>query len=277
MNLLTVTQSSSPCFFLYCCKKIMLFNARKHIFCPSFSLLSVGENLDALKKSLLWLMFWPSSSTVSFNTRLRELFKLTWSACDDPNQVSDKDKCFDSTGICWTEWTEWVSAWVFLKGKGAYGWTCQFQNVRPYTLYIFKLNIIFLFQVFLVQSLQSVVSMASECYILTDLVSFKCDEVGLGSRLSERSRTFVTELAYGGTHHEASMNCFLETCSPWLQMHIAEILLANYTDLSVPFEKRHLKSKTLSLEKIVSNATLTQSVTKSNKKILYIRDSVHLW
>ena len=169
-----------------------------------------------------------------------------------------------------------MSAWVFLKGKGAYGWTCQFQNVRPYTLYIFKLNIIFLFQVFLVQSLQSVVSMASECYILTDLVSFKCDEVGLGSRLSERSRTFVTELAYGGTHHEASMNCFLETCSPWLQMHIAEILLANYTDLSVPFEKRHLKCKTLSLEKIVSNATLTQSVTKSNKKILYIRDSVHL-
>ena len=63
-------------------------------------MLSVGENLDALKKSLLWLMFWPSSSTVSFNTHLRELFKLTWSACDDPNQVSDKDKCFDSTGIC---------------------------------------------------------------------------------------------------------------------------------------------------------------------------------
>ena len=153
----------------------------------------------------------------------------------------------------------------FLKGKGAYGWTCQFQNVRPYTLYIFKLNIIFLFQVLLVQSLQSVVSMASECYILTDLVSFKCDEVGLGSRLSERSRTFVTELAYGGTHHEASMNRFLETCSPWLRMHVAEILLANYTDLSVPFEKRHLKSKTLSLEKIVSNAILTQSAT--SKKI----------
>lgn len=126
------------------------------------------------------------------------------------------------------------------------------------------------------QSLQSVVSMASECYILTDLVSFKCDEVGLGSRLSERSRTFVTELAYGGTHHEASMNRFLETCSPWLQMHVAEILLANYSDLSVPFEKRHLKSKTLSLEKIVSNAILTQSVTKSNKRILYIRDSVQL-
>ena len=115
------------------------------------------------------------------------------------------------------------------------------------------------------QSLQSVVSMASECYILTDLVSFKCDEVGLGSRLSERSRTFVTELAYGGTHHEASMKHFLETCSPWLQMHVAEILLANYTDLSVPFEKRHLKSKTLSLEKIVSNAILNQSAT--NKKI----------
>ena len=63
-------------------------------------MLSVGENLDVLKKSLLWLMFWPSSSTVSFNTRLRELFKLTWSAGDDPNQVSDKDKCFDSTCIC---------------------------------------------------------------------------------------------------------------------------------------------------------------------------------
>lgn len=107
--------------------------------------------------------------------------------------------------------------------------------------------------------------MASECYILTDLVSFKCDEVGLGSRLSERSRTFVTELAYGGTHHEASMKHFLETCSTWLQMHIAEILLSNYTDLSVPFEKRHLKSKTLSLEKIVSNTISNQSAT--NRKI----------
>ena len=120
------------------------------------------------------------------------------------------------------------------------------------------------------QSLQSVVSMASECYILTDLVSFKCDEVGLGSRLSERSRTFVTELAYGGTHHEASMKYFLETCSPWLQMHVAEILLANYSDLSVPFEKRHLKSKTLSLEKIVSNAILTQSATNKKNYIFVI-------
>ena len=117
------------------------------------------------------------------------------------------------------------------------------------------------------QSLQSVVSMASECYILTDLVSFKCDEVGLGCRLSERSRTFVTELAYGGTHHEASMKRFLETCPPWLQMHVAEILLANYIDLSVPFEKRHLKSKTLSLEKIVSNTILNQSAPI--KKLIY--------
>lgn len=70
----------------------MLFNERKHIFCPSFSMLSVGENLNVLKKSLLWLMFWPSSSTVSFNTRLRELFKLTWSSCDDPNQVSEQSQ-----------------------------------------------------------------------------------------------------------------------------------------------------------------------------------------
>ena len=117
MNLLTVTQSSSPCFFLYCCKKIVLFNARKHIFCPSFSMLSVGENLDALKKSLLWLMFWPSSSTVSFNTRLRELFKLTWSSCDDPNQVSEQSQMLQYWYLL--NWMNWIGLCLFsfLRGR----------------------------------------------------------------------------------------------------------------------------------------------------------------
>ena len=110
-----------------------------------------------------------------------------------------------------------------------------------------------LFQILVLQSLQSIVAMTSQCYILSDLISMKCTEVGLGTSLSERSRTFVIELACGGTHSEATMKRFLETCSStWLRMHVADMLLANYTDLAVPLEKRHLKNKTLSLEKIVS-------------------------
>lgn len=37
-------------------------------------------------------MFWPESSGISFNMRLRELFSVTWNAAcgavDDPTQVS---------------------------------------------------------------------------------------------------------------------------------------------------------------------------------------------
>ena len=55
------------------------------------SLLSPNESLSRLKQSLLWRVFWPGSSAVSFNTRLRELFSISWNAayraCDDPTVV----------------------------------------------------------------------------------------------------------------------------------------------------------------------------------------------
>ena len=84
----------------------------------------------------------------------------------------------------------------------------------------------------------------------------KCTDEELGTRLSERSRTFVTELflACGGFHrNKATLRRFLETCSPtWLRMHVTDMLLANYIDRLVPLERRHLNTKGLSLEKIVS-------------------------
>ncbi|KAL9982175.1 hypothetical protein ACROYT_G010986 [Oculina patagonica] len=122
------------------------------------------------------------------------------------------------------------------------------------------------------QTLQSVVAMAAKCFILCDLVSMKCTEEDLATRLSERSRTFVTELylACGRLHEsEVTLKRFLETCSPtWLRMHVTDMLLANYVDRLVPLERRHVNSKALSLEKIVSSyffllpAATTTSITE---------------
>lgn len=110
-------------------------------------------------------------------------------------------------------------------------------------------------QITALQTLQSVVAMAAKCFILCDLVSMKCTEEDLGTRLSERSRTFVTELylACGGLHEsEVTLKRFLETCNPtWLRMHVTDMLLANYVDRLVPLERRHVNTKALSLEKIV--------------------------
>ena len=105
----------------------------------------------------------------------------------------------------------------------------------------------------MLHSLQSVIRMTSQCYILSDLNSMKCTEEAFGTRLSERSRTFLTELAFGGLHRgEVCLRRFLETCgSTWLKMHVTDMLLANYSDCLVPLERRPLKSKALSLEKIV--------------------------
>lgn len=111
----------------------------------------------------------------------------------------------------------------------------------------------FFLQIPVLHSLQSVIRMTSQCYILSDLNSIKCAEETLGTRLSERSRTFLTELAFRGSHRsEVSLRRFLETCgSTWLKMHVTDMLLANYSDCLVPLERRFLKSKALSLEKIV--------------------------
>ena len=115
----------------------------------------------------------------------------------------------------------------------------------------------FFFQIPALYALQSVVAMAAECFVLCDLVSMKCTEKNLGTRLSERSRTFVTELflACGRQHgSEVSLKRFLETCTPtWLRMHVTDMLLANYVDRLVPLERRHVNSSALSLEKIVSS------------------------
>ena len=84
----------------------------------------------------------------------------------------------------------------------------------------------------------------------------KCTEGDLGTRLSERSRTFVTELflACSGLHgSEVTLKRFLETCRPtWLRMHLTDKFLGNYIDRLVPLERRHINTKALSLEKIVS-------------------------
>jgi len=96
--------------------------------------------------------------------------------------------------------------------------------------------------------------MTAQCYILSDLNSMKCTEEDLGTKLTERSRTFVTEVACGGVNRiEACLKRFLETCgSTWLKMHVTDMLLENYSDFLVPIERRLLKNKALSLEKIVS-------------------------
>lgn len=115
----------------------------------------------------------------------------------------------------------------------------------------------FLFlQIPALHTLQSLVAMAAQCFILCDLVSMKCTEEDLGTRLSERSRTFVTELFLAcvpGIHgKDATLKWFLETCNPtWLRMHVTDMLLANYIDRLVPLERRHV-NKALSLQKIVS-------------------------
>ena len=116
-----------------------------------------------------------------------------------------------------------------------------------------KCCVISFLQIPVLHSLQSVIRMTSQCYIFSDLNSFKCTDESLGTRLSERSRTFLTELACRGSHRsEACLKRFLETCgSAWIKMHVTDMLLANYSDCLVPLERRPLKSKPLSLEKIV--------------------------
>ncbi|KAK2548570.1 BRCA1-associated RING domain protein 1 [Acropora cervicornis] len=161
------------------------------------SLLSPNESLSRLKQSLLWRVFWPGSSAVSFNTRLRELFSISWNAayraCDDPIGIP------------------------------------------------------------VLHTLQSIIAMLSRIHVLSDLHSMKCTDKSLGARLTETSRTFVTELAYGGWQHGGTcLKRFLETCgSTWLKMHVTDLLLANYSDCVVPLERRSMKMKLLSLEKIV--------------------------
>ena len=117
----------------------------------------------------------------------------------------------------------------------------------------------------MLQTLQSVVAMVAQCFILCDLVSMKCTEGDLGTRLSERSRTFVTELflACGGLHgSEVTLKRFLETCRPtWLRMHVTDKFLGNYIDRLVPPERRHINTKALSLEKIVSFILLTGALS----------------
>jgi len=119
-----------------------------------------------------------------------------------------------------------------------------------------------LLQISALQTLQSVVAMVAQCFILCDLVSMKCTEVDLGTRLSERSRTFVTELflTCGGLQgSEVTLKWVLETCKPtWLRMHVTDMLLGNYIDRLVPLERRHLNTKALSLEKIVSLILLSK-------------------
>lgn len=102
-------------------------------------------------------------------------------------------------------------------------------------------------------SLQSVITMVSQIHVFTDIHSMKCTRESLGTRLSECSRTFVTEVTLGGRQRSgASLKRFLETCgSTWLKMHVTDMLLANYSDCLVPLERRCLKIKPISLEKIV--------------------------
>ncbi|XP_027047528.1 SMC5-SMC6 complex localization factor protein 1-like [Pocillopora damicornis] len=163
------------------------------------TLVTPRDKLDRLKQSLLWKVFWPGSSSVSFNIRLRELFRVTWTAA-----CSSRDKPF---------------------------------------------------QIATLLSLQSLVAMAARCFIFSDVVSMKCNEDELGTRLSERSRTFVTELFLVFENgNEAALRRVLETCSPtWIRMQVTDMLLVNYNDHLVPLERRHLNTKGLSLEKIVSN------------------------
>lgn len=108
-------------------------------------------------------------------------------------------------------------------------------------------------QIPVLHTLQSIVTMLSRIHVLSDLHSMKCIDKSLGARLTETSRTFVTELAYGGWQHGGTcLKRFLETCgSTWLKMHVTDLLLANYSDCVVPLERRSLKMKPLSLEKIV--------------------------
>lgn len=151
-------------------------------------------------------------------------------------------------------------------------------------------NVLF-FQIPVLHSLQSTITMASQCYILSDLNSMKCSELDLGTRLSERSRTFVTELACGGSHRDgASLKRFLETCgSTWLRLHVTDMLLANFSDCAVPLERRFFKNKALSLEKIVSffkiqmvpsvwTTTVEFAMSNAEKVVLYVqRLRWHVW
>lgn len=108
-------------------------------------------------------------------------------------------------------------------------------------------------QIPVLHTLQSIITMLSRVHVLSDLHSMKCADKSLGARLTENSRIFVTELAYSGSQHSgACLKRFLETCgSTWLKMHVTDILLTSYSDCVVPLERRSLKMKLLSLEKIV--------------------------
>ena len=103
----------------------------------------------------------------------------------------------------------------------------------------FNFILLLFLQIATLLSLQSLVAMAARCFIFSDVVSMKCNEDELGTRLSERSRTFVTELFLVFENgNEAALRRVLETCSPtWLRMQVTDMLLVNYNDhLSTPGE-----------------------------------------
>ena len=115
--------------------------------------------------------------------------------------------------------------------------------------------------------------MAARCYALSDVAAFNCTENDLGTRMSERSRTFVTELSVvcrGSHENDVALRMFLETCTfTWLKMHVTDMILANYMHGLVPVGNLHLKTKRLSLEKIVSSL---QTYSSFHRKISHLRN-----
>lgn len=147
----------------------------------------------------------------------------------------------------------------------------------------FNFILLLFLQIATLLSLQSLVAMAARCFIFSDVVSMKCNEDELGTRLSERSRTFVTELFLVFENgNEAALRRVLETCSPtWLRMQVTDMLLVNYNDHLVPLERRHLNTKGLSLEKIVgwfcvlrSNVLYTLQNAPFSKHLQYLKRKI---